>query len=227
MSESSATPHILDSEHDPRILRDLAKLLDSENRRLNEVIKAIQEEKAKLSHAKLNLDESLNILRKKYFGSKSEKSPRGRNRDRLNDHPELTLHGQNLLPPPNKKSRKNLPTEEVIHEAKPEELKEMSESLGLASPSSEQWEEIPGLFDESMEISITERVYKQIRHKRKKYRLKKEFQPSEKQVMVASQGPTKLVPGASYSIEFTGTVVVDKFLNHVPLERQCRIMESL
>lgn len=153
---SESRPHILDSEHDPRILRDLAKMLDAENKRLKDVIKEIQAEKAKQAQAKISLEESLKILRKRYFGRKSEKSAKTRDRDRLNDDPELTVHSQNLLPPPVKKQTRDLETEERVHESSDDDLKAMSESLALQNPSADQWEEIPGLFDQSVEITVVE-----------------------------------------------------------------------
>jgi transposase len=225
---SEARPHILDSEHDPRILRDLAKMLDAENKRLKDVIKEIQVEKAKQAQVKISVEESLKILRKKYFGKKSEKTAKTRDRDRLNDDPELTVHSQNLLPPPTKKQTRDLDTEERVHDSNADELKAMSESLALKNPNADQWEEIPGLFDQSVEITVVERRYKKIVHKRKKYRLKKEFEAGlGKQMMIAAPGAVKLVPGGSYSIDFTVTSIVDKYVNHIPLERQCRAMDSL
>jgi transposase len=224
---SETTPHILDSESNPEILRALAKLLESEVSRLNHVIKQIQDEKVISTQQNLNLEESLNILRKKYFGKSSEKSFQDRKRDRMNEDHELLLHSQNLLPPPKNKAVKDLPQEELIHEASDDDLKSMSEALGLTNASSAQWEEIPGLFDQSVEVTIIERSYKKILHKRKKYRLKKEFALSEKKMMIAAPGPAKFVPGATYSVDFAVSVIIDKYLNHLPLERQCRMMDSL
>jgi transposase len=224
MSESS-TPHILDSENNPLVLRAVAKLLDSEVKRLNGVIAKIQADNAKVDQAKLNLEESIKIFRKKFFGKSSEKS--SRNRNRLNEDAELLVHSQNLLPPPKNKAIRDLASEELVHEKEAGELKELSESFGLENPSDDQWEEIPGLFDKSVEIVIVEREYKKVTHKRKKYRLKKEFALKEKDMIVAARGPVKFVPGSCYSTEFVVSVVIDKYLNHIPLERQCRIMDSL
>jgi transposase len=224
---SSETPHILDREHDPRVLRAVAKMLDSEVKRLNDVIKQIQTEEAKSKQQKINLEESLRVFRDKFFGKSSEKSVKERDRDRLNDDPELLVHSENLLPPPKNKQTRELETEEKIHDKNDDELKAMSESLGLKDASVEQWEEIPGLFDKSIEIIIVERQYKKIVHKRKKYRLKEEFQPAEKEIILAAPGPVKFVPGSCYSTEFAVSVIVDKYLNHIPLERQCRVMASL
>jgi transposase len=224
---SSPKPHILDSEHNPLVLRAIAKMLEADNQRLRDLFAKVQADELKQNQDKLNLEESIRIFRKKFFGKKSEKSVGDRDRDRLNEDAELLLHSQNLLPPPKNKAIRALESEEVIHEIEDGELKEMSASLGLENPSDEQWEEIPGLFDKSVEIVIVERQYKQLLHKRKKYRLKKEFAIEEKTVMVAARGQVKFVPGSCYSTEFVVSVIADKYLNHIPLERQCRIMDSL
>lgn len=224
---SETKPHILDTEHSPLVLRAVAKMLDSEVKRLNDVIAKIQAEKGKVDQQKINLEESLRIFRTKFFGKSSEKSQSSRDRSRLQDNPELLLHSQNMLPPPGNKATRNLETEEIVYDKAPDELKLMSESLGLENPSDDQWEEIPGLYDKSVEIVIVEREYKKVIHKRKKFRLKKEFRIEEKDVMIATQGPVKFVPGSCYSTEFVVSVITDKYLNHIPLERQCRIMDSL
>lgn len=224
---SNQSLHFIDKENDPRILRDLIKLMDAEIKRQSSVIKKIEEEKAKQAQEKFNIQDSFAILKNKYFGKSSEKSPKKRDRDRQNDNAELLLHSQNLLPAPKRKETRDLEIDELIHEASVEDLKSMSEDLGLSEPSEGQWEEIPGLFDKSIEITVVERQYKKILHKRKKYRLKKEFEITEKKVIIAAPVPVKLVPGSSYSIEFAVSILIDKYLNHMPLERQCRSMASL
>lgn len=214
-------------EKNPEILSALLDLANQEIVRLQKVVSTIEAEKSEAAQKAFNVEDSLKILRKKFFGKSSEKSANARERDRLNDDPELLIHSQNLLPIPPKKKTRDLVTQELVHESSDDDLKSMSESLGLASPSHEQWEEIPNLFDQSVEITVVEREYKKLLHKRKKYRLKKEFAIDEKQVIVAAPSPVKLVPGSSYSIEFAVSCVIDKYLNHIPLERQCRSMASL
>ena len=69
---------LIDSESDPRILRELLKLVRADNDRLRGVIEKIQDEKAKASQQAFTFEESLNILRKKFYGKSSEKSPQDR-----------------------------------------------------------------------------------------------------------------------------------------------------
>ncbi len=166
---------LIDSESDPRILRELLKLVHADNDRLRGVIKEIQDEKAKASQQAFTFEESLNILRKKFFGKSSEKSPQDRKRDRLEDDSEILVHSHNLVPPVAKKAIKALPEDELIHSSSDEDLIETSAALELQNPSADQWEKVEGLFDQSVEIEIVERSFKKIIHKRQKYRLKKEF----------------------------------------------------
>lgn len=215
------------SEKNAEILSALLDLANKEIIRLKKVVSDIEGERALAQQRALNIEESLRVLRKRFFGKKSEKSAGTRERDRLNSDPELLVHSENLLPPAVKKRTRDLETQERIHESSEEELRSMSESLGLKEPSASQWEEISNLFDQSTEIEIIERVYKKILHKRKKYRLKKEFEIPEKEVILTAPSAVKLVPGAGYSIDFAVSVIVDKYLSHIPLERQCRSMGSL
>ena len=38
-------------------------------------------------------------------------------------------------------------------------------------------------------------------------------------------GPERALPGSRYSLAFAIKVLIDKWLDHIPLERQCRILE--
>lgn len=213
----------LENETNPDILRELVKLSVAEVNRLNQVIVKIQEEKEKASTQVLNLEESYAVLKKRFFGKSSEK----RSRPKSSDNEELTLHGQTVLPPVKEKKVNNLPVDLVIYRASAEELISMSSDLGLDHPSQDQWEEVAGMFEESFEITIVERTYRKTKIRKQKYRLKKQFALEEKKQFYTCQGPeTKLLPGSTYSVDFAVSVVTDKYVNHLPLERQTRIMES-
>jgi transposase len=216
-------------EKNPEILSQLLDLANAEILRLKKVVEKIQASEAKSQELVLNIEESLKVLRKKYFGKSSEKSPSTRRRRRNSEDPEVLLHSENLLPPLPRSAVKDLLEEVRLHEMDVRELTEASVELGLNDASSSQWERVENFYDESTEIEIVERSYKKIRHRRQKYKLKKEFNqsPEKEDVIVTAEGALKLLPGASYSIDFGVSVVVDKYLNHIPLERQCRMMDSL
>jgi transposase len=219
--------HPVEKENDPRILKGLVVMMDAEIQRLQQMIIKINLEKAKSDQAAFKFEESLRILRRNFFGKSSEKSISDR-RKSLKEDNEVLLHAQNLLPPMSKNSTKKLAEETIVHEMSVEELKAASLELGLENPSSDQWEKVNHFFEESTEIEIIERSYKKIRHQRQKYKLKTEFNHSEKEsVIITADGNEKLLPGSSYSIDFAVSTVIDKHLNHIPLERQVRMMESL
>lgn len=216
--------HPLDKESNPLILRELAKALLVDNGRLREILEEQNLEKAKKDQHIFSIDESLQVLRKKFFGTSSEKS--NRPRDRKSADPEVLFHSQNVLPPLKDRAAKDLPESVEIVEATDMELTEMSQSLGLTNPGAGQWKKIPNMFEVSSVITVTERIYTKKKIKRQKYRLKPEFEDEKAQFYTADSS-AGLLPGSSYSGEFAASVVVDKYVNHLPLERQARIMDSL
>ncbi|NJM09641.1 MAG: IS66 family transposase [Bdellovibrionaceae bacterium] len=90
------------------------------------------------------------------------------------------------------------------------------------------WEEIPNAFDRVTKIEIIERRYLKKIFKKKKYKLKEPFTShvDDKDVILTAHVPG-LLPGMNYTTEFVAAVVADKYISHVPLERQTREMESL
>lgn len=192
-------------------------------------IDKLEEAAAQRAQLRLDLDDKLTILRKLIFGRGREKVKSDDNTgvgDRPRDDGKFLLHTQSLVPPPSEKKIENLPEEVIIHEANEADLIEEARLRGLQNVIPTDWREIPGLFEESTEVTVIERVYKKIRHKRKKYRLNPEKNGSDKDIIVAASGPDKLLPGCSYSLDFAASVVADKYLMHLPLERQRRKMEA-
>jgi hypothetical protein len=172
----------LENENDPRIFKELIKMIVADNEKKQKLIDQILKQKSKAEQNSFSIEESLAVLRKKYFGKSSEKSA-DRQRSR-NDDEEVLLHSQNLLPPIKNKSAKKLIEEIKIHDATAEELTQASIDFGIENPSADQWQKIENLFDESTEIEIVKRSYKKIIHKRQKYKLKKEFNQTEKKMFL-------------------------------------------
>ncbi len=220
--------HPIEKENDPRILKGMVMLMDAEIKRLNDLVLKINSEKAKSEQVAFGYEESLKILRKKFFGKSSEKSIRDRFRSNKEADAEVLLHSQNLIPPLEKNKTNKLFEEIQIHEMTDAELKTASLEFGLENPESDQWEKVNNFFEDSVEIEILERSYKKIKHRRQKYKLKSKLNNLDKEsVIITAEGPTKLLPGSSYSIDFAVSSIVDKYLNHIPLERQVRMMNSL
>jgi transposase len=90
----------------------------------------------------------------------------------------------------------------------------------------EAWTEVTGLYQQSKEITIFERVYQEVLHRQCKYRLLPKFNSTGKQVLVTAPGPAKVRPGSRYSVDFAISVASDKYEFHLPLERQRRKMQA-
>ncbi len=103
-----------------------------------------------------------------------------------------------------------LPMFEKLHELEPEDCT-CKACGGQLEPMGEQFEEFE-------EITVFERRYVKTLHKRRKYRCRWNG------CIETAPGPLRFVPGGRYSLEFAIQIAVDKYLDHLPLERQCRIM---
>lgn len=77
-----------------------------------------------------------------------------------------------------------------------------------------------GLSEDSDEVDIIRREYVIRRHARPKYRCPK------CSYIEAMEGPPRLIPGGRYSEDFAVQVVCDKYANHLPLDRQRRMMRD-
>ena len=223
----------LEKENDPRILKELAKLMNAEILKLQSQLKKYESERDEALQQKFSAEESLLILRKKMFGKSSEKSEKqaADDFDRLRsaDESELTLHSQNIVPPVSKKQTKKLDEEVIYAELSEAELKKASVEMNLENASASQWEKLEGLVEESVMVTVIERKFLRKVIRRQKYKLKQEFNNTEKDaVLITAEHPEpRLAPGCGYSVDFATAVVVDKFLYHLPYERQVREMASL
>jgi hypothetical protein len=224
---------IVSEETSTEVLRALSKQLIDENNRLCEIIREIEREKASVAQSQLNIEEQVKLLKRKIFG-RSEDTREGGKESRQKTQEDVKLFSQALFPAPEEpKSQKekwqSIETKEIPHDLSPEALKNESLLRGIENPSGDQWEEIKGSFDKVTTIQIIERSYLKELHLKKKYRLKDEFNPDpdEKSVIVTAPGPDALLPGMNYSTDFVASVVSDKFISHMPLDRQRKEMASL
>lgn len=76
-----------------------------------------------------------------------------------------------------------------------------------------------GQFEESELITVIETRYELVQVKQQKYSCKCGG------CIETALGPERATPGSRYSLAFAIKVVLDKWLDHIPLERQCRILE--
>ncbi len=76
-----------------------------------------------------------------------------------------------------------------------------------------------GQFDESEMIDVVEVSYRVVKVKQQKYVCRCGG------CVETALGPDRALPGSRYSLAFAIKVVLDKWLDHLPLERQSRILE--
>ncbi|MGH2608132.1 MAG: IS66 family transposase [Tepidiformaceae bacterium] len=191
-------------------LRQVAVLLDRENRRLHERLQKLATE---IDHLKgqntTTLQRELEALKellaqreRVIFGDTSEKRPRT-DADAAAPGPAPRRgHGPRLQP--------SLPILDVIHEL--DEADRTCPQCGGALV------EMAGQTEDSEEVTVVERRFAILKHQRKKYRC------ACNGCVDTAPGPLKLQPGSRYSTAFAVEVAASKYLDHLPLERQARIM---
>ena len=200
----------LRTEKDIEIVRQAALLLERENARLvteitrltKEFLAATGQNAEQLGLRIAALEEELARKNKQIFGNSSEKRE-GKDAAAKEDKPKPPGHGPRPQP--------QLPIIDVPHD--------LDEADKKCTACGKPLKEFAGETEDSDEITVVERRFVIHRHKRKKY--------------VCNCGacvdtaplPPKLSDGARYSIDFAIEVSVDKYLDHMPLEREARKMK--
>jgi transposase len=202
----------LAKEKDIELLRQAALLLESENKRLVakvvELTKALLvaqgKDKDELQLRLLELEQQLAAKNKKLFGESSEKRPEDKE-DSAEGEEKKPQKGHGPRPQP------NLLEVDAVHE-----LDEADKVCTQCGGELEEWE---GKFEESEEIDVIERFFIVRKHKQKKYRC------ACGACVETAPGPQKLFPGARYSADVAIEIVIQKYVDHLPLERQVRIFQ--
>jgi transposase len=226
---------IIENEKDPRVLRALITDLVGDNQRLKGIIADIKRMSAEQDQTAFKLEERVKLLRRQIYGRSSEKRVEASDRPRDKSQVEALAFSQAAFPSlevrsdQQKGKAKGAGLEEVVVDHRPseDELVTESASRGVTSPSAAQWSDT-GLYDESIKVQMIERRFVKELHRRYKYKLKEEFCPDpEKEVIITAGAGPELLLGMNYTTEFVAGVVADKYISHMPLERQTREMESL
>jgi len=188
-------------------LRQAAKLLERENERL---LRQVLELKQQLATAEGKGTEQLELLselerqlaarNRKLFGDSSEKRASAKT-DR--EAPAQTGHGPRGQP--------ELAVTERLHV--------LDEADHVCPSCGGHLKEMAGQSEDAEEVDVLERQFVLVRHKRQKYRC------SCGGCVETAPGPEKLIPGGRYSIDFAASVAIAKYSDHLPLERQVRIMK--
>jgi transposase len=192
---------------DDEQVRTAAKLLERENERLiRQVLELKQKLNAMEGHSVdqmqllAELEHQLAMRNKMLFGRSSEK--RG-NKPADTDKAPKTGHGPR----------------EQLELAVVEREHELDVPDRVCTSCGEPLAEMKGQFEESEEVDVLERQFVLVRHKRKKYRC------TCGGCVDTALGPDKLIPGGRYSVDFAVSVAIAKYADHLPLERQVRMMK--
>ncbi|MBU6427457.1 MAG: IS66 family transposase [Cyanobacteria bacterium REEB65] len=223
-------PMKFDREQDRDFLRAAAQSLQDENARLRAERAAFEKEKSELAAQLLEAQEQVSLLEqeihllkeqldrraKALFGRKSERRTTGENAAPPPEEPDGA-------PPQDKKKRKpqrghgptpqpKLPVTEVTSKLEGEAL--LCEHCGgTLSPL--------GCEAERAElIALEERKIVLERHLRMKYHC-----GGCHTGVLTAPGPVKLIPGGRYALSFTVEVAYQKYLAHIPLDRQVKMFE--
>jgi transposase len=209
----------LDQEKDPEVLHQVIELLQKHNRALTEKIKELFEELGKAkgdsTFQQLRLaalERQLAKLTKQMFGPTSEQ--------RTTDEPsgDAGADGDDQGQGDGKKKKKGhgpkkqpkLPVIEVLHE--------LDDADKVCPKCGDGLDEMEDQYEESDEIDVLPLRFVMKRHKRKKYGCRRGC------CIETALGPDKLTPGGRYSVSFAIYVAVSKYCDHLPLERQVRMM---
>jgi transposase len=206
----------LDQEKDPVVLHQAIELLQSHNRALTEKIKELVAElaaaKGESGYQQLRLaalERQLAKLTKQLFGPSTDQRATGQepagasasDEDKSKDKKKRG-HGPTKQP--------QLPCIEVIHD--------LDEADKTCPKCGGGLEELAGQYEEHDEIDVIPLRFVRKRHRRKKYACRCGG------CIETALGPDKLTAGGRYSVEFAIYVAISKYCDHLPLERQVRMM---
>jgi transposase len=195
---------------DPKLLQQVASHLEKTVVRQSKEIAHLRAENARLRGRDVDpqlelelLREQLAALQREAFGPSSEKRPRPKVDGSAQEKAPVRGHGPRPQP--------DLPLEVVSHTL-PEEQRVCDE---CGTPLDEMRDQA----EVSEEITVVGVEYKVLRHERQKYRCGHCYAK-----VVTAPAPAKLIPGGRYSVDFAIHVAEQKYLDHLPLERQARAM---
>jgi transposase len=205
---------------DKDALKQAALLLDRENAKLHKKIVELTEENARLKGQDptaaqlqlLYLQELLASRERALFGDKSERRQGEETSEKTSDADVKTKPKTGHGPKPQPK----LPVIEREHA--------LDDADRACPKCGGTLTEIPGQTEDSDSVTVVERRFVIVKDKRKKYRC------ACNGCIETAPGPPKLTSrkdarGRRYSIEFAVEVAIAKYCDHLPLERQVKIMQ--
>jgi transposase len=196
---------------DVALLRQVIHLQEAEiarlHKRLAQLVARLAQAEGKSESQALQLElvklsEQLSTLQHKLYGPSSEKTPRLEAPPAEEQKKPQTGHGPSAQP-------------QLPHTQERHELMESERTCPLCQRT---MDEFSGQTEDSEEISVIERRFVVTTHKRQKYRC------ACNAAILTAPGPLKLIEGGRYSLGFAVEVAVQKYAEHLPLERQVRQM---
>ena len=192
----------IESLRDPEQLRIVCRAYEASHRILNRHIEDLVREIAELkgidtAQARLELPDLQISIREPETVAQPEDEP---------ERPQKPQKGHGPKPQP------QLPIEHFDHYFVDTDVP----PCPCCGGTPELWK---GQFEQSEEITLVQTTFKIVVHRRAKYRC------SCHGSVLTAPGPPKLIPGGRYSVDFAVHTAVEKFCDHIPLERQARRME--
>ena len=197
------------------MLRQVAVLLERENDKLHAKLQALTAELARLRGgarpaAELELEFLKELLAQReraVFGTSSEQRPRPATPTPGAPPVPQRGHGPTAQP--------TLPIVDLVHE--------LAEADRTCPQCGKLLREMAGQTEDADEITVVERRFVLVKHRRKKYRC------ACNGCVETAPGPRRLTArpdrrGRRYAPSFAVEVAVNKYLDHLPLERQARVM---
>jgi transposase len=205
----------LDTIRDADVLRQVAVLLERENEKLHAKVQALTHELARLrgadasaaEHQLAFLKELLAQREQALFGPSSEQRPRRPDPAPASGPVPHRGHGPKAQP--------ELPRAELVHV--------LDDADRMCPQCGGTLQPMAGQTEDAEEITVVERHFTLVTHKRQKYRC------ACNGCVDTAPGPLRLaarpdVRGQRYAPEFAVEVAIGKYCDHLPLERQARIM---
>lgn len=202
----------LEREQDIEELRRMAQALEAQNRILLEALAAQRREIEKLRGKGGDIQLTLKMLEtlkaKAEAAAASAAAAKDALKKRTDEHRKRSQRERSQSRPTPQPSLPMVEREYTLDEA------------DRACPSC-GGELLPmkGQFEESEMIDVIDVSYRVVKVKQQKYVCRCGG------CVETALGPDRALPGSRYSLAFAIKVLIDKYLDHIPLERQCRIMD--
>jgi transposase len=192
------------NEHDLETLRQIALLQDSENKRLIDRVTKLTVENLRLRGFEDTAQLELEIRRNLESAREEILRIDERQNKAKAEKPAPKREGHGPRPQP--------------HLPMVERVLELPETERKCSVCDGELGEMNGQYEESEVVTVVKRSFVIERQLRKKYRCRCNAN------VVTAPAATKLQPGGRYSVEFGVEVALNKYADHLPLERQVRMM---